>query len=182
MLQTKNGVQGKVCSTCHQWKPLGEFSTDPTHPPTQGGRHCRCRECHRKAAAIRRVKSGAINVALVVVAMILVLTGSYASSKDKSRIYQTGRLLDLEVQDVNRGTAIIGGMAAPIRGKLYIFQIQSDGLVYFAEYRAGKLSYKPDWVVNDPILFRLEKDNKMFLKRSDDKELEVGVVKRVRPE
>jgi hypothetical protein len=46
-------------------------------------------------------------------------------------------------------------MAAPIPGKLYMFQIQPDGLIYFAEYRAGKSSYKPDWVVNDPIYLRL---------------------------
>ena len=45
MLKTINGVQGKVCSTCKEWKPLGEFPTDPTHRPSQGGRHCRCKEC-----------------------------------------------------------------------------------------------------------------------------------------
>jgi hypothetical protein len=62
-------------------------------------------------------------------------------------------------------------MAAPIPGKLYVSQIQIDSLIYFAEYRAGKLSYKPDWVVNDSIELRLAKDNKMFLKRPDGKEL-----------
>jgi len=73
-------------------------------------------------------------------------------------------------------------MAAPIPGKLYIFQVQADNLVYFAEYKAGKLSYKPEWVINDPIEFRLGKDDKMFLKRPDGKELEVVVDKRVRQE
>ena len=51
---------------------------------------------------------------------------------------------------------------------------------YFAEYKAGKLSYKPDWVVNDPIDLRFGKENRMFLKRADGKELEVLIVKRVR--
>ena len=50
----------------------------------------------------------------------------------------------------------------------------------YAEYKAGKLSYKPEWVVNDPIEFRLNKDDKAFLKRPDGKELEVVVVKKVR--
>jgi hypothetical protein len=86
------------------------------------------------------------------------------------------------VQDVSRGTAIIAGMAAPVPGRLFIFQIQSDSLLYFAEYRTGALSYKPEWVVNDSIAFRLEKENKMFLKRPDGKELEVTVVKKVRPD
>jgi hypothetical protein len=75
---------------------------------------------------------------------------------------------------------IISGLAAPIPGKLYVFQIQLDDLVYFAEHRAGKRSYKPDWVVNDPIDLRFGKDNRMFLKRADGKELEVLIVKKVR--
>ena len=57
---------------------------------------------------------------------------------------------------------------------------KSTTLFYFAEYRAGKLSYKPEWVVNDPIEFRFGKEDKAFLKRPDGKELEVVVVKKVR--
>ncbi len=49
-----NGVDGKVCSTCKSWKPLSEFPTDPTHGPLQGGRHCRCKECHRIKSRERR--------------------------------------------------------------------------------------------------------------------------------
>jgi hypothetical protein len=111
----------------------------------------------------------------------LLISCTIASAKDKKQ-YQTGKLQDVVVQDVSRGTAIIGGMAAPIPGRLYIFQIEVGGLVYFAEYRAGKLSYQPAWVVNDPIDLRFEKENKMFLKRPDGKELEVLVVKKVRKE
>ncbi len=33
---TRNGTDGKVCSTCDQWKPLQEFPRDRTHGATQG--------------------------------------------------------------------------------------------------------------------------------------------------
>lgn len=46
---TKSGVHGKIFSTCKRWKPLEEFPTDPTHGKTPGGRHCRCKSCHRIA-------------------------------------------------------------------------------------------------------------------------------------
>jgi len=111
-------------------------------------------------------------------AALLFLIG-IAAAKDKLT-YETGKLIDLSVQDVTRGFLVVGGMAAPVPGKLYVFQIQLGDLVYFAEYKAGKHSYKPEWVVNDPIEFRTDKDDKAFLKRSDGKELEVVVVKKVR--
>jgi hypothetical protein len=52
-----NGVAGKVCSTCRKWKPLEEFPTDPSHGPSQGHRHCRCKECHREKSKERRAKA-----------------------------------------------------------------------------------------------------------------------------
>ena len=116
------------------------------------------------------------------VVLMIALVAVPATSKDKPKTYQTGKLLDVSVEDVSRGTAIIGGMAAPIPGKLYIFQIRLDNLVYFAQYKAGKLSYRPDWVVNDPIELRIGNEGKMFLKRPDGKELEVVVIKKVRQE
>jgi hypothetical protein len=178
MLETRNRVQGKVCSGCRKWKPLDDFPADATHPPSQGGKHCRCKECHKSAAATRRALSRKVKAALAVLA-VCVSVSIAVGDKDKP-VYQTGKLLDVTVQGVSRGTAIIGGIAAPVPGKLYVFQIQSDSLVYFAEYRAGALNYKPDWVVNDPIEFRLGKENKMLLKRPDGEELEVAVVKKVR--
>lgn len=45
-LITRNGIIGKVCSICHVWKPLNEFPKDPSHGPSQGGHHCRCKKCH----------------------------------------------------------------------------------------------------------------------------------------
>src|SRR5260370_26522172 len=81
-----------------------------------------------------------------------------ATAKEKVRTYQTGKLLDLQVQNVSRGTAVIGTMAAPIPGLLYVFQIHCVGLLYYATYSAGKLSYTPDCDLNDPTAFRLQKD------------------------
>jgi len=43
----KDGISGKVCSHCREWKPLHEFPSDPTHGDLQGGRHCRCYLCHQ---------------------------------------------------------------------------------------------------------------------------------------
>jgi hypothetical protein len=119
--------------------------------------------------------------AIVVIAFAASLSLS-VTAKDKPKTYEAGKLVDVEMQDVILGTASIGGIAASIPGRLYFFQIQLGSLTYFAEYKAGKNSYKPEWVVNDPIELRLEKDSKMFLKRPDGKELEVMVVKKVRAE
>src|ERR1700676_503056 len=136
MLETQNGIRGKVCSTCKQWKALDAFPTDPTHPPTQGGRHCRCKECHRKIAAKKRAAARRIGSGISSLVLLLLLSG-IAAARDKPT-YQTGKLIDLSVQDVTRGIGVVGGMAAPIPGKLYVFQILLDSLVYFAEYKAGK--------------------------------------------
>jgi hypothetical protein len=119
------------------------------------------------------------SMAAIVVTALICFAAQAVSSKESPRIYQTGKLLDLQVQNASRGIAVIGSMAAPIPGLLYVFQIQCDDLVYFATYSAGKLSYKPGWIVNDPIDFRLDKGS-MFLKRPDGRELEVRVVKKVR--
>ena len=138
--------------------------------------HGRVREPAKKPATKNLINAIKAAPAILLVSLSMSV---FTESKEKPS-YQTGKLLDVAVQDLSRGTAIIGGMAAPIPGKLYVFQIQLDDLVYFAEYRAGKLSYKPDWVVNDPIDLRFGKENRMFLKRADGKELEVLIVKKVR--
>ena len=111
---------------------------------------------------------------------VLLLSIAVAAASKAKPSYQAGKLIDLSVQDVTMGFGVIGGIAAPIPGRLYVFQIQVDDIVYFAAYKAGKLSYKPEWVVNDPIEFRVGKEDKAFLKRPDGKELEVVVVKKVR--
>jgi len=118
-----------------------------------------------------------IKAALPALSVLFLIATSLAKEKPS---YLTGKLLDVTVQDVTRGIGIVGSMAAPIPGKLYTFQIQSGGLVYFAQYSAGTLSYRPEWIVNDPIEFRLGKEDKMLLKRPDGKDLEVMILKKVR--
>lgn len=50
----RNGIRGKRCPACRNWKPLTEFPPDPSKGSSQGGRHCHCRACHRKADRKRR--------------------------------------------------------------------------------------------------------------------------------
>jgi len=139
-------------------------------------------QCCRSQRPWVRVMRGftAVGITLMVIASLTVP----AVSKDKTKTFQTGKLLDVRVEDVSKGTAVTvsSGTAiigTPIPGRLYTFRIQLEDLVYVAEYKEGKRSYKPEWIVNDPIELRLEKD-RMFLKRPDGKELEVAVIKRER--
>ena len=140
-------------------------------------------QCCGSQRAWVRVMRGftAVGVTLMVIASVAVP----AVSKDKTKTFQTGKLLDVTVEDASKGTAVTvsSGTAVigtPIPGSVYTFRIQlEEDLVYVAEYKAGKRSYKPEWIVNDPIELRVEKD-KMFLKRPDGKELEVAVIKRER--
>ena len=48
MILEKNGVRGKTCPSCDTWKPLEEFPRDSSKGESQGGRHCRCKECHKR--------------------------------------------------------------------------------------------------------------------------------------
>src|SRR5260370_41189925 len=107
MLEIRNGIQGKVCSTCKQWKPLDAFPTDPTHPPTQGGRHCRCRECHRKMSAKKRAAARRAGSAVSIFALLLFL-GVIAAAKEKTT-HQTGKLIDMSVQARTRSNRAVGG-------------------------------------------------------------------------
>jgi len=45
VIEIRDGVEGKTCGKCGQWKPLGKFSPDSSKPASQGHTHCRCREC-----------------------------------------------------------------------------------------------------------------------------------------
>lgn len=44
-IEIRNGLEGKVCSSCRVWKPLDDFPRDKSKGDTQGGRHCKCKEC-----------------------------------------------------------------------------------------------------------------------------------------
>lgn len=52
----EGGIEGKVCSRCHLWKPLSEFYPDPTKGESQGFTHCRCKSCHAEVAKLERLK------------------------------------------------------------------------------------------------------------------------------
>lgn len=56
---TNNGVDGKVCSTCHRWKPLDDFPRDRTHGPLQGGGTAAAK--HAIARPIARAKPSISN-------------------------------------------------------------------------------------------------------------------------
>jgi hypothetical protein len=49
-----NGVDGKICSLCRDWKSLNDFPHDKTHGPLQAHRHCRCKKCHSEVAKLKR--------------------------------------------------------------------------------------------------------------------------------
>lgn len=58
---TKHGIDGKVCSTCKKWKALDDFPRDRTHGASQGGRHCRCKACHKAKRQTRHLdRAGAL--------------------------------------------------------------------------------------------------------------------------
>ena len=50
---TRNGIDGKKCSSCKKWKCLDDFPKDPTHGASQGYRHCVCKKCKREKAKKR---------------------------------------------------------------------------------------------------------------------------------
>ena len=53
-LITEDGILGKVCSSCREWKPLSDYSPGgASHGLSQGGKHCQCRGCNAKAHRIR---------------------------------------------------------------------------------------------------------------------------------
>lgn len=55
-----NGIDGKVSSTCEQWKPLMQFPTDRSKGPAQGYRHCRSRSCHASVSQQQRAFQNAV--------------------------------------------------------------------------------------------------------------------------
>jgi len=53
MIETKDGVDGKVCPHCGSWKPLADFPNDSSHGDSQGKKHCWCKKCMNDAATQR---------------------------------------------------------------------------------------------------------------------------------
>lgn len=65
-------------------------------------------------------------------------------------------------------------------GVMYQFTVEADGITYLAACTSkSKKSYVSEWVVNDPIQFRVHK-GEFFLKRPNGKELRLGLMTRIR--
>jgi|HubBroStandDraft_6_1064221.scaffolds.fasta_scaffold152112_2 hypothetical protein len=82
------------------------------------------------------------------------------------RSYRSGILKQIEIKDVTGDmpipTAAGQNVSIPLPlGINYQFQIQSDMIVHVGNcWSKGKRSCGSEWVVNDPIGFRVEKDEK----------------------
>jgi hypothetical protein len=77
------------------------------------------------------------------------------------------------------GTAVISGIAAPIRGSYLPVSDTARRPRLLAECSGRRLDQKPEWVVNDPIEVRFEKE-KLFLKRAKKGDVELRVIKMVK--
>ena len=101
------------------------------------------------------------------------------------RSYRSGILKQVEIKDamfaipVSTGAGQSASIPVPM-GINYEFQVQSDMIVYVAYcWSKDKRSYGSEWVVNDPVQFRVEKD-KVFLKRPSKGELRLALMVRLR--
>ena len=126
---------------------------------------------------------------------VLMLCLAASSLAESPKEYQKGTLLDMGYQTQaitsyfnqayatgNRHEAYGYGSSTPVtrRYKDYNFIVRLGDILYQTEYSAKYLwSYKPEWIVNDEIEVRLDKD-KMFLRKPDGKELKTSIVNRVR--
>jgi hypothetical protein len=103
------------------------------------------------------------------------------------RIYMTGTLSGLVIEDMSTTMSLppIGqntsGIVLPIpMGVLYRFDIEADRITYLAECASKKKkSFAAEWVVHDPVQFRVQKD-KLFLKAPSGKELRLALITKVR--
>ena len=101
--------------------------------------------------------------------------------------YRSGILKRLDIKDVTGGLPIQTGPGQDIVLPLpfgidYQFQVQSDMIVYVGMCYSNpndKRNYGADWVVNDPVEFRVDKD-KLMLKRSPKGELRLALLTRLR--
>ena len=108
-------------------------------------------------------------------------------AKSADRAYLTAKLSKVLAKDIY-ATANIppltqngSGLTLPLPlGVMYQFDLDADGITYVAACMSkAKRSYAGEWIVNDPVQFRVEKD-KLFLKRPNGKELRLGLLTRVR--
>ena len=99
--------------------------------------------------------------------------------------YRPGTLKRIDITDVTATlpiqTGTVDNLAIPLPlGINYQFQVQSDMILYVGNcWSKDKRSYGSEWVVNDPVGFRVDKD-KLFLKRTGKGELRLALMVRFR--
>ena len=102
-----------------------------------------------------------------------------------AKLYQSGKLNEVAIKDMTTTLSIPGGpenFPFPLHmGINYQFQMSTDdNIIYLGScWSKGKKNYGSDWVVKDPIEFRVEKD-RLFLKRPIKGELRLALIGRFR--
>lgn len=113
--------------------------------------------------------------------LVFLVLAAYAGEHN----YRAGVLKSIDIKDVTStlpvptesGQSI--SLPVPL-GTNYQFQIQSDMIVYVGNcWSKDKKNYGAEWVVNDPIEFRVDKD-KLFLKRPNKGEFHLALMTRLR--
>jgi hypothetical protein len=110
--------------------------------------------------------------------LLVVLFAVVAAAAEKT--YQKGVLRDVSMEDISFPLEYEKiTMPVPL-GTMYRFQIEKDDLTYTSACIAKKKrSYASEWIVNDPIEFRIDKA-KVFLKRPSGKELRLSLLRKTR--
>jgi len=99
------------------------------------------------------------------------------------KTYQAGKLNDIVIKDITMTMPFPtgNGMSIPLHiGINYQFQISADDILYVGScWSKGKRNYGADWVLKDPVEFRVDK-GRLFLKRPVKGELRLAVMSRFR--
>lgn len=115
---------------------------------------------------------------------IVILIGSAAAA---DRPYMAARLEKIQIIDLSTTVTVppmvqnSAGftMQVPL-GVAYRFTFNAGGIVYLAAcVSKAKKSFAADWVVKDPVQFRVDK-TKLYLKRPSGKDLRLGLIERIR--
>jgi hypothetical protein len=117
------------------------------------------------------------------VPLLLILVALAAHAGEHT--YRSGTLKRIDIKDVTSAIPIQTGtgdnLVLPLPlGMNYQFQIQSDMILYVGNcWSKDKRSYGSEWVVDDPVGFRIDRD-KLFLKRPTKGELHLALMVRFR--
>lgn len=116
---------------------------------------------------------------------IVVLLATFAASAGV-KSYLSGKLTDVVIKDMTFMMAVplstpSENLQVPLHmGVNYQFEISVDDVLYIGScWSKAKQNYSADWVVKDPIEFRVE-EGKLFLKRPVKGELRLALMGRFR--